>query len=137
MLVNAPVALPLRTIVVALVTVVIVLPAVNAPCASVSVMACPASPVERKFAVALVSAVLTPVVTPSPTLNVIARPARSWASALATTLFALVGTLYGLSVTLGSSRTADITYHLAVLCLLAVIVALLLLPLGRRSLGRR
>lgn len=67
----------------------------------------------------------------------IARRARSWTAALATTLFALVGTLYGLSVTLGSSRTADITYHLGVLCLLTVIVTLLLVPMGRRSLGRR
>jgi hypothetical protein len=71
------------------------------------------------------------------TRNVIARPARGWMAALATTLFALVGTLYGLSVTLGSSRAADITYHLGVLCLLAVIATLLLLPMGRRSLGRR
>ena len=71
------------------------------------------------------------------TLNVIARAARSWTVALSTTLFALVGTLYGLSVTLGSPRTADIAYHLGVLCLLAVVVTLLLWPMGRQSLGRR
>jgi hypothetical protein len=71
------------------------------------------------------------------TLNVIARPARSWTVAVATTLFALVGTLYGLSVTLGSSRKADIAYHLGALCLLAVVVTLLLQPMGRQSLRRR
>jgi hypothetical protein len=70
-------------------------------------------------------------------LNLIARPARSWTVAVATTLFALAGTLDGLSVMLGSSRTADITYHLGALCLLAVVVTLLLQPMGRQSLRRR
>jgi hypothetical protein len=89
------------------------------------------------FAGAAIPEGVIAIVLGAGTLNVIARTARSWTAALATTLFALLGTLYGLSVTLGSSRTADITYHLGVLFLLALIVALLFLPLGRRSLGHR
>jgi hypothetical protein len=65
---------------------------------------------------------------------IIRRPAR-WAVALATTLFALFVTIYGLSVTVSSSRTGDIVYHVSILMVLAVIVALLLLPPGRRSLS--
>jgi hypothetical protein len=89
------------------------------------------------FAGAAIPEAIIAIVVGAGTLNLIARPARSWTAALATTLFALVGTLYGLSVTLGSSRAADITYHLGVLYLLTGIVTLLLLPVGRRSLGRR
>ena len=89
------------------------------------------------FAGAAVPEGVIAIVLGGGTINVIARPTRSWTAALATDLFALVGTLFGLSVTLGSSRTADITYHLGVLSLLMVIVVLLLLPAGRRSLGHR
>jgi len=89
------------------------------------------------FAGAAIPEGIIAIVLGAGTLTVIARPARRWTTALATTLFALVGTLYGLSVTLGSARTPDITYHLGVLCLLVLIVTLLLLPMGRRSLGRR
>jgi hypothetical protein len=63
------------------------------------------------------------------------RPAR-WGVALATTLFALLVTIYGLTVTVGSARTGDITYHVAVLVLLGVIAGLLLLPAGRHGLSR-
>jgi hypothetical protein len=89
------------------------------------------------FAGAAIPEGIIAIVLGAGTLTVIARPARRWTTALATTLFALVGTLYGLSVTLGSARTPDITYHLGVLSLLVLIVTLLLLPMGRRSLGRR
>ncbi len=64
----------------------------------------------------------------------IARWSSAWPLALATTLFALGLTLYGLTVTLASSRTGDIEYHIAVVVVLVVIVALLLHPTGRRSL---
>lgn len=65
----------------------------------------------------------------------LARRSYAWWAALAATLFSLLVTLYGLSVTLGSGRTGDVRYHLAVLASLAVIAGLLLLPGGRRSVG--
>ena len=49
-------------------------------------------------------------------------------------MFAILATLYGLSVTLGSSRTGDVAYHVFVLVLLLVILVLVLLPQGKRSL---
>ena len=48
------------------------------------------------------------------------------------TLFALLGTAYGLTVTLGSARTGDIAYHVGILVVLAVTLGLLLMPGGRR-----
>ena len=69
-------------------------------------------------------------------VTVIARWPAAWRAALATTLFALLVTLYGLTVTVRSSRTGDITYHVTVLTVLVVTVGLLLVPAGRRSLSR-
>ena len=48
--------------------------------------------------------------------------------ALGTSLFALVLTTFGLTVTIGSGRTGDVVYHIAVLIVLVVIVALLIGP---------
>ena len=67
--------------------------------------------------------------------SVIARVPARWLVALATTLFALLLTVYGLTITLHSSRTGDIVYHITILAVSAVIVGLLLLPTGRRSLS--
>jgi hypothetical protein len=61
-------------------------------------------------------------------------PTRRW-MALATTLFALLATIYGLSVTVRSSRTGDIAYHITILVVLLVIAGLHLLPAGRHSLS--
>jgi hypothetical protein len=47
------------------------------------------------------------------------------AIAAGTTLFALIGTVYGLSVTLRSTRTGDVVYHLGVLAVLLVVLGLL------------
>ncbi len=59
--------------------------------------------------------------------------------AVGTTLFALLGTVFGLSVTVASSRTGDVVYHVTVLEMLAVTLGLLLLlpPSGRRSVPDR
>ena len=62
------------------------------------------------------------------------RPGR-WAGALAATLFAFLVTVYGLTVTVGGGRTADIIYHVTVLVLLGITGGLLLLPAGRRALA--
>jgi hypothetical protein len=61
------------------------------------------------------------------------RSAAGWV-ALATTLFALLGTLYGLTVTVRRGEIGDIAYHLSLLTLLIAAVALLLSPAGRRAL---
>ncbi|MCL5952792.1 MAG: hypothetical protein M1132_13930 [Chloroflexi bacterium] len=67
--------------------------------------------------------------------TLIARWAMAWPSALGATLFAFLLTIYGLTVTLRSSRTGDIAYHISILVVLAVIVGLLLLPAARRNLS--
>lgn len=68
-------------------------------------------------------------------LSVLARWPARWAVALAASLFALLLTLYGLTVMVSSARTGDITYHVGVLVLSVVIAGLLLLPAGRHSLS--
>lgn len=70
------------------------------------------------------------------TATVIRGQANRWQVASIATVFAILATLYGLSVTLGSSRTGDVTYHLLVLVLLLAILVLLLVPAGKRSLRR-
>ena len=70
------------------------------------------------------------------TAMIVLGQAKRWATALGATVFAILLTAYGLSVTLASSRTGDITYHIFVLALLLVIMVFLLLPAGRRSLTR-
>lgn len=62
---------------------------------------------------------------------VLTRLTTTRAIALGTTLFALLGTSYGLTVTLDSTRTGDIAYHLGILATLLAILSLLLAP--RRS----
>ena len=69
-------------------------------------------------------------------LSVLARRPSRWGVALAATLFALLLTIYGLTVTVSSARTGDIAYHVAVLVLSVGIVSLLLLPAGRQGLSR-
>lgn len=50
--------------------------------------------------------------------------------ALGATLFSTALTLFGLTITLGSGRTADIAYHVAVLSVLLVTLATLVLPMA-------
>jgi hypothetical protein len=59
------------------------------------------------------------------------RRAPRWLP-LAATLLTLLGTLYGLSVTLGGGRTGDVAYHLFLLTLL-VVCLLLIVPGLRRA----
>jgi hypothetical protein len=58
-------------------------------------------------------------------------PAARWL-APATTVFAILGTLLGLSIVLREQRTGDIVYHVTVL---VVLIAALVLRLGRGSLS--
>jgi hypothetical protein len=66
---------------------------------------------------------------------VLARLPARWGVALATTLFALLATGFGLTITLGSGRTGDVAYHLSIFAVLAVTAVLLLLPAARRDLA--
>jgi hypothetical protein len=57
---------------------------------------------------------------------VLTRRAKSRGIALGTTSFAVLGTVYGLTITLNSTRTGDVAYHLSILVTLLVILGLLL-----------
>ena len=59
---------------------------------------------------------------------VLTRRTRSRGIALGTTSFALLGTVFGLTITLNSTRTGDVAYHLSILTTLLVILGLLLVP---------
>ena len=69
-------------------------------------------------------------------LAVVSRRA-AWPVALGTTLFAIVGVLFGLSLTLGSARTGDVAYHVSLLVVLVVGLCLLVTPAARRALRRQ
>jgi hypothetical protein len=59
---------------------------------------------------------------------VLTRRTKSRSIALGTTAFALLSTVYGLSITLNSTRTGDVAYHLSILATLLIILGLLLVP---------
>ena len=63
---------------------------------------------------------------------VLTRRTKSRRIALGTTSFAILGTVYGLSITLNSTRTGDVAYHLGILATLLIILGLLLVP-GRSA----
>jgi hypothetical protein len=69
-------------------------------------------------------------------LSAVIRWPGRWCGALAASLYALLLTIYGLSVTVRSPRSDDIIYHVAALALTAVIVAALLAPTSRQRLSR-
>jgi hypothetical protein len=88
------------------------------------------------FAGAAIPEAVIAVVLGISTAMIVLGQAKRWSTAFGATVFAILLTAYGLSVTLASSRTGDITYHIFVLALLLVIMVLPLLPAGRRSLTR-
>lgn len=57
---------------------------------------------------------------------VLTRRTGSRGIALGTTSFAVLGTVFGLTITLNSTRTGDVAYHLSILATLLVILGLLL-----------
>lgn len=69
-------------------------------------------------------------------LFVLARWPGAWGAGLGTTLFTLLLTIYGLTVTVSSGSTGDIAYHITLLAMLLAILVLLLTPAARRALPR-
>jgi hypothetical protein len=65
---------------------------------------------------------------------VLIRHRVSWAVALAAVSFALLGVIYGLTVTLREGRIGDISYHFSVLALLVITLVLLVVPKTRQEL---
>lgn len=70
-------------------------------------------------------------------ITVTRRIDGAWLLALLGSAFSGLLTLYGLSITLRASRPGDVGYHLGVLGLVAVILALVLLPATRQALTNR
>jgi hypothetical protein len=64
--------------------------------------------------------------------TVLARRASATAFSLTAVLFAILATGYGLTVTIRSTRTGDVTYHLMILLALLCTLGLLLAPHTRR-----
>ena len=58
-------------------------------------------------------------------LGALASPSASWPFALGATLLALLGTLYGLSVTVPRGEAGDIAYHVGLLLALLVTLGML------------
>jgi hypothetical protein len=66
-------------------------------------------------------------------VSVLARRSASWWPGLGTTLFALLGTAYGLTVTVPRGQLGDIVYHLSLLTLLLAAAGLLVASGGWRA----
>ncbi len=94
--------------------------------------------VGETFIGAAIPEAIIAVVLGAGAIAVTRRPAGSWWLALATTLFALLGVIIGLSVILGGrvSRPLDLTYHASILVALVITVVLLLTPHVRRAMRR-
>lgn len=91
--------------------------------------------IEDPFSGAAIPEAVIAIVLGIGSLSILARWPARWGVALAAAVFAFFLTVYGLTVTAGSGRTGDITFHIAVLVPLGVIVGLLLMPAGRHSLA--
>ena len=87
------------------------------------------------FAGAAVPEAVIALVVATGAVAVLTRRPAARGIALTATLFALLGTVYGLTVTLGSTRTGDIAYHLGILATLLVILGLVLVPGRTRRRG--
>jgi hypothetical protein len=89
--------------------------------------------VSDPFPGAVIPEAVIAVVVAAGALAVLTRRPAARGAAVMATLFGLLGTAYGLTVTLGSARTGDIAFHVGILVVLAAILGLLLLPRGNRS----
>jgi len=87
------------------------------------------------FAGAAIPEAVIAVVVAAGALTTFVRLAAARWLAPAATLFALVGTVYGLTVTLRRGQVGDVAYHLALLTMLVVAAILLLSGLRRGIMG--
>jgi hypothetical protein len=94
-----------------------------------------AATIHDPFRGAAIPEAIIAVVIGSGAVIVLTRRSAAWWLALATTLFALLGTIYGLTVTVSRGEAGDIAYHVSLLAVLVATVSLLLLPGGRRALS--
>jgi hypothetical protein len=91
--------------------------------------------VSDPFPGAVVPEAVIAVVVAAGAVAVFSRRQAAWGATVMATLFGLLGTAYGLTVTLGGARTGDIAYHGGILVVLVVILGLLLMPRSRSSPG--
>lgn len=84
--------------------------------------------VSDPFPGAVIPEAVIALVVAAGAVAVLTRRPAAWGISVTATLFALLGTALGLTFTLGSGRTGDIAYHAGILAVLAVTLALLLLP---------
>jgi hypothetical protein len=97
----------------------------------VSVSLGPATVSDPFKGAAIPEAVIAAVVAVGAVTVLTRRVAASWV-ALGTTLFGLLGTAYGLTVTVPRGDLGDIVYHLSLLTLLVATLGLLLVSRARR-----
>jgi hypothetical protein len=85
------------------------------------------------FGAAAIPEAVIAVVVAIGAVTVLTRSAVAWWVALLATLFALLGTAYGLTVTVRRGQAGDVAYHLSLLAVLVVTTGLLLT--SRRALS--
>jgi hypothetical protein len=82
--------------------------------------------VHDPFPGAAIPELIVGVVVALGSLGLFARWRAGWRLAVGTCAFAIIVTLYGLSVTLGGGRSADVAYHVSVLVVLFAVLATLI-----------
>ena len=95
------------------------------------------STVKDSFQGAAVPEMIIGIVMAVGSLSVLVRHRLSWQIALTAVSFALLGVLYGLTVTLRGGWSGDLAYHFSVLAVLAATAVLLLMPRTRVALRSR
>ncbi|MBO0690619.1 MAG: hypothetical protein J2P40_13730 [Candidatus Dormibacteraeota bacterium] len=90
--------------------------------------------IEDPFAGAAIPEAILAFILAVGAASVWTRHGAAWGVALGTTLFALAGTGFGFSLTVATSRSGDIAYHVALLAVLVTAALLLLTPVARRAL---
>jgi len=89
------------------------------------------------FRAAAIPEAVIAVVVGSGAVSVLTRRPPAWWLALAATVLGVLGTAYGLTVTVRRGQPGDIAYHVSRLSVLAAAAGLLLTPRARRELSDR